>query len=307
MQATTRTEPRLVLDPSPRAATQSWEITCLNCTSALSGPFCSHCGQRAIPPHPSLAEIGGEAFAELSGWDGKIADTLRLLILRPGRLTVEFLDGKRAQFITPFRLYLWCSVLYFLVAASAPKRKTELIVTIPGKETAKVNIAGAATNKSLTDVERQAIAAKVETAPRAFRPAMRRVMNDPNGLQADVFASMPKALFVLLPVFAGIVAFFYHKRRYAEHLFYALHLHAFVFSALTLSVVARFSHSAPFSSLVRTGVLLWLLIYTHRSLRRVYGGSFGVTAIKEIGIIAIYFVSAIPVLLLLAMWVAWSK
>jgi hypothetical protein len=306
MQATTRTDARLALDPPRPAASPAWATTCLNCSSALSGPFCSECGQRAVPPHPSLAQLVGEAFAELSGWDGKIADTMRLLVLRPGKLTVEFLEGKRAQFISPVRLYLWCSVLYFLLAASAPHRNVDVAVTLSGKNGARENIAGAATNKNLTDAERKEIAAKVETAPGPLRPVIRRMMKDPAALQADVFSSIPKALFVLLPVFAGILAVFYRKRRYAEHLFYALHLHAFAFAALTLTALTKYTHSVLTSTIVGVVVLvLWLPFYTHRSLRRVYGGSFGATMIKEVGIGALYFAATIPALVLLAMWVAW--
>ena len=45
---------------------------CLNCGSALVGPFCAECGQRAVPPYPTLRELVGDAFAELSGWDGTL-------------------------------------------------------------------------------------------------------------------------------------------------------------------------------------------------------------------------------------------
>ena len=41
-----------------------------------------------------------------------------------------------------------------------------------------------------------------------LRPLMRRVSSDPKGLQSEMFASMPKALFALLPVFALILTVF---------------------------------------------------------------------------------------------------
>src|SRR3954454_20659390 len=114
-------------EPAPR----DWRSTCLNCGSSLTGPFCAECGQRAVPPHPTLRELGGEAFAELSGWDGKVAGTIRALIRKPGKLTVEFLEGRRARFVSPLRLYLTCSVMYFLAAASAPSRIQSSVVITP--------------------------------------------------------------------------------------------------------------------------------------------------------------------------------
>src|SRR5262245_42988326 len=96
---------------------------CLNCGAELSGPFCSACGQRDIPPYPSVRELAVDAFWELSGWDGRFASTVRALVRRPGQLTLEFLEGRRARYISPLRLYLMCSLVYFVVAAAAPDVK----------------------------------------------------------------------------------------------------------------------------------------------------------------------------------------
>src|ERR1043165_1488243 len=101
-------------------AENRWQVQCLNCDAPLSGPFCSNCGQRAAPPHPTMREIAGDTFAELSGWDGKLADTFRTLLLKPGELTREWIEGKRVSFILPLRLYLTASLLYFIVTAGAP-------------------------------------------------------------------------------------------------------------------------------------------------------------------------------------------
>ena len=98
---------------------------CLNCGTPLSGPFCAGCGQRDIPPYPSVRELAVDAVSEFSGWDGRLASTVRALVLYPGLLTHEFLEGRRARYISPLRLYLTASLVYFLVAAAAPDVKTE--------------------------------------------------------------------------------------------------------------------------------------------------------------------------------------
>ena len=67
----------------------SWRVKCLNCGAALVGQFCAECGQRALPPHPTVQELVGDAVSEFSGWDGKFAETVRLLVARPGELTFE--------------------------------------------------------------------------------------------------------------------------------------------------------------------------------------------------------------------------
>src|SRR5687767_329412 len=98
---------------------------CLNCGAPLSGVFCSRCGQRDIPPYPSVRELAVDVVTEFSGWDGRLALTLRELVRRPGMLTREFLEGRRARYISPLRLYLVSSLVYFLLAAAAPNVRLE--------------------------------------------------------------------------------------------------------------------------------------------------------------------------------------
>jgi hypothetical protein len=93
---------------------------CLNCGAALHGAFCGACGQRSVPADPTVSELAGDAWQELSGYDGRVAATFRGL-LHPGRLTLEYLQGRRARYLSPVRLYLTVSVIYFLIAATAPQ------------------------------------------------------------------------------------------------------------------------------------------------------------------------------------------
>ena len=87
--------------------------TCLNCGAALDGPFCARCGQKAVHPKPTLHELLHDALEEFLHFDGKIVQTLRTLVTRPGQLTVDVVSGRRARYIAPLRLYLTVSVLFF--------------------------------------------------------------------------------------------------------------------------------------------------------------------------------------------------
>ncbi|MGH9886011.1 MAG: DUF3667 domain-containing protein, partial [bacterium] len=101
-----------------RLSPDSQARACLNCGTPLHGQFCSSCGQRDVPPYPSVRELAVDAFWELSGWDGRFASTVRALARRPGMLTREFLEGRRARYISPLRLYLMASLVYFLISAA---------------------------------------------------------------------------------------------------------------------------------------------------------------------------------------------
>jgi hypothetical protein len=275
--------------------------SCLNCHAALAGPFCSQCGQRDIPPYPSTRELVVDAFWELSGWDGRFASTVRALVQRPGMLTREFLAGRRARFLSPLRLYLLASLAYFLIAAATPAvhlsgSKSDL------KVRASVNsrpnrVADAVTEslvdgQTLTGVKREQTLKDIERAPALMRPFLRTTVSDPNGFKRRVVEAMPRMLFALLPVFAAIVAIFYRRRKYPEHLYFAIHLHAFMFLALSLAAAAKFTQLSGVADAVRLAALLWIAVYATLAFRRVYGGSYAITLMKQAGIGLLYFTVA---------------
>jgi hypothetical protein len=108
---------------------------------------------------------------------------------------------------------------------------------------------------------------------------------------------MPRLLFALLPVFAGIVALFYRGRKYPEHLYFAIHLHAFIFVAMAVSALTRFAHYVPLATLASTLAILGVPVYATLAFRRVYGGTVGKTIAKEFAIGIIYSVVSLVALI----------
>ena len=244
-----------------------------------------------------------DAFWELSGWDGRFASTVRALFRHPGLLTREFLEGRRARFISPLRLYLMASLVYFLVAAAAPDVKTNdgrslflgvrVTPTTLDTTTRPGRVAAAASGeirdgKTLTSAERETIRAQIDSAPALIKPFLRRMVDDPNGFRSSMVQAIPKMLFVLLPIFAVLVSIFYRGRNYPEHLYFAIHLHAFFFLALTLSAAARFSGSPAIAAVAAFVVFVWMLVYATIAVRRTYGGSLVKTVAKEGAIGVLY-------------------
>ena len=79
---------------------------CLNCGTELAGPFCHFCGQpdrNFLRFFPVLLREFLEDFLDL---DSRFARTMKPLLFHPGRLTRDYLEGRRFRYTPPMRLYL---------------------------------------------------------------------------------------------------------------------------------------------------------------------------------------------------------
>jgi hypothetical protein len=94
---------------------------CLNCGTELLGQYCGNCGQRARGRLISLWELLQDAFGDLFELDSRLWRTLIPLLARPGQLTRDYLEGRRARYMPPFRMYLVLSLIFFVVAFFDPR------------------------------------------------------------------------------------------------------------------------------------------------------------------------------------------
>lgn len=257
----------------------AWATSCLNCGASLDGAFCAACGQQAADPNPTMRELVTEFAGELTSFDGKLWRSLRTLFVRPGELTLAFFAGRRVAYISPVKLYLTCSLLGFLagpVVDSARERLglAPVVTTVKGKRGGTgngIHISGP-DSTALDSLLKDPNASFAEKL--ALRAA--RNGNDP-GREArfvDQFKeNLPRLLFVLLPVFAALIAVLNRGRgyRFPRHLYVAIHLHAAFFLALAFQVVlAQLPVVGGWGPLLFLAYLAW---YATVMMQRVYGGS----------------------------------
>jgi hypothetical protein len=277
---------------------------CLNCGTDLHGAFCAGCGQRSVPANPTVSELAGDAWQELSGYDGRIASTVRGL-LRPGHLTVDYLQGRRARYLPPVRVYLIVSLLYFVVAASVPIA-TDGDITGPAGISIQLTDEGRARGMILTAEDRAEMLRDINDAPWFLQPMIRSFAEDPEGFRNRIFTIMPRVFFGLLPVFAGIVALFYRGRTFPTALVFATHLHAFAFVTFTLSEGAKATGHLMFSAAVGVSAILWFVVYAVRAFHAVFGGSWPVTFAKATGVGVVYLLASMPALILILVWASFT-
>jgi len=262
---------------------------CLNCGAALAGPFCAACGQKAREPDPTLAEFLRESTVEITSLDGRVWASLRALFLNPGQLTLDVLAGRRARWLHPLRLYLVCSIAYFV---SVP-----LVESITGRQArGTVRLGFTASPGALDDPE---IRAELDSALAEMdstwvgrwvgRDRVERILRDPRGVQDAITAAFPKAMFVLLPLFALLTNFTFRSAlpHFPAHLYLALHVNAAGFGALTVAKLCTLGGWIPLDIIAGLGALLYIAWYALRAAQVVFGGRWA-TILKTFAVAVVY-------------------
>ncbi len=90
---------------------------CMNCGTDLQGPFCHFCGQPDKNFLRFFPVLMRELLEDFLDFDSRFMRTLKPLLFRPGKLTRDYLDGKRFRYVPPLRLYIFSSIAFFFLAA----------------------------------------------------------------------------------------------------------------------------------------------------------------------------------------------
>ncbi len=87
---------------------------CRNCGGLVENRYCTVCGQLGADFHRPVWDLVASSLGDMLSLDGRLWRSLPMLMLRPGRMTRDYIDGKRARYVPPFRLFLLTSVVFFL-------------------------------------------------------------------------------------------------------------------------------------------------------------------------------------------------
>ena len=87
---------------------------CANCGGEVYDRYCTSCSQLATDFHRPFWDLILTSLGDTFAFDSRLWRSLPMLMLRPGRMTRNYLEGKRARYVPPFRMFLIGSVLFFL-------------------------------------------------------------------------------------------------------------------------------------------------------------------------------------------------
>jgi len=262
---------------------------CTNCGDPTPGNFCPNCGQRKLEMSVSLSRMLLEALDDQFSVNSALPRTLGALFFRPGHLSAEYVSGRIARYIPPFRLYLVSSLVFFVIVSLSPSITGNSVVHFDEEVTVD------------TLAPAQAAAARAGAGPVAARKDWTQDFQMHTGIHAvdsvaaerlarfrgqppqeawrQVFGEFmehaPTMMFVLLPLFAGVMKLIYWRRKrfYVEHFVFALHVHAFVFLTFAVALVS------PYDELDAV-LFVWVMLYIYLAMKRFYAQGWFRTGLK---------------------------
>jgi hypothetical protein len=276
-------------------------MNCLNCGAALQGPYCALCGQKHDPHRHTVGHFIAETAESLSHADSRLWITLWKLLSKPGLLAVEFFDGRRARYLPPIRLYLVVSVVFFLllgIGDNVTNVDSNANLTVEGVSLTRPNKDRATVDMMCQKLEYEG-PLQQQLTPRLLAGCTKALTEGGAMLGAAFLRNLPKAMFVLLPLFAVVMLPFYlwPRRLYAEHLVYLLGNHTAIFLVSILMQLVGLVLPA-LSVPLTLASLLYIVWYCWRGMRVFYGNGRWLTLAKFLELGFLYLILAVLVLTL---------
>lgn len=251
-------------------------LECQNCGTPTNLNFCPACGQDCRDYKVSVRLLLKDFAADVFTYDSRFFRSFIPLCFKPGALTDEYTKGRRVRFIPPLRLYVFLSLLFFFVVSVQLNNKLresgfyEEKSNEPDSTLVARVLDLAASAPDTLDGQGEVANWVAEKLPaiggQAFEPPAdgdwanvdwdnidwdentqdddtinftsfgEEQEVDEKDFVTSIMKLVPKLIFLILPVFAGLLALVYLRmhRNFIEHLVFSLHLHAFMFLLFTL-------------------------------------------------------------------------
>ncbi len=253
---------------------------CLNCESPLTGDYCANCGQSVAGPQRFFWTVLHEAFENLFQFNSRGMRTFWQTICLPGRVTRQYLDGKRQSYVSPIRFYIFASILFFVILSTQnffrqhssnadirSENGTGIVVTVdePEFEFSKV------------EVDLPLVSAQTNQRFDAFMSSQLKKLKllldeDPSEVIENLLELAPPLVFLMLPIMALVFKFLFLNRGffYTEHLIYIVYSHCFLFLMQSFIALLEVLAIPSVTEGISTLIILWIVIYLIWSFKYVY-------------------------------------
>lgn len=270
-------------------------MACANCGRSFQGRFCPDCGQEAIELRRPVSGLVHDFLSDTFAFDARIWRTLPLLVTRPGALAAEYVDGRRARYVPPLRLYVFVSALFFAVMALADGGPLRFAAIIDGDDVILTSAFGIRLDAS-----------GISGAP-AGSPAtgISRAAADVEGFNDVVIATLSYAHFFFLPLVALFLRILWRRRWYVEHLVFGMYFFAFALLAgsAVIAAYALLGNPPPDHRAAQAAIVVWdatVVVWLYRALRDMYRSGHAGTAARFLVLVPSCFLLACAVVIAIA-------
>lgn len=260
-------EPSPIRDKAPLVPIPESEALsfgeCGNCHAALTGPFCSQCGEKKfLPADYSVKHLAEEVLGEFTHFDTKFLRTLKVLFTKPGEISRAYFHGGRSRYTKPLTLFVIINVIFFFIQPHT--RMFNYSYT--------AYVARGGHGIAVQDHLR-------ETGESQQTYAVRFDANLRDQTKSLVIVAVP-----VLALFMAVV-FYGSSRTFAEHLVLSVQVYAFLLAYLAVLAVlvlvpvalrAAGHANAPIlrflarESTLETVLVIGLAVYIYTAVRRAY-------------------------------------
>lgn len=293
--------------------------TCKNCEYKFEGNYCPSCGQSILEVQKPVTHFLRDMLDSLLVFDIRIIKSLPTLLLKPGKISTEFVAGKRKKYVPPFRFFLFASILFFFLISLQTRNlfNTEMNneqravmvdsvlneMEIRGQFSESGDTILAISNLreglGLYEILKNSLRDYLSNSPLTQKERTKyqqflNSMENPNYITSQIYKYISWSFFILMPFYALILRLFFRKQRkyYVEHLVFSVNLHTFYFILLTIILLLNMI----FENILK-GMAPWILLvaftYALVGIRTFYKKRWFSSFLYALTTFIIYFFSSV--------------
>lgn len=213
------------------------EKTCANCENSFNVDFeyCPHCGQKNKEIKLGFKYLLSDFLSGSLNIDSKFFKTFRYLLFRPAFLSNEFIKGKYNSYLSPIRMYLLVSLVYFFILSftssnsfsfEETKNTTESIEELPSNDSLTMEKQDVSNFDFGTDSIEGNTILGIEKEKIKFL----QTKEGRKEFGKRFIENISILMFFVMPIAALFLLIFYGKKTYYfQHLVFLIHLQTLAF------------------------------------------------------------------------------
>jgi hypothetical protein len=298
--------------------------TCLNCHHVVENRFCPNCGQENKETKESFHYLFFHTLEDLVHYDSGFWKTIKYLLFYPAKLTNEYIKGRRKMFVPPVKLYIFISfITFFMLSILSPVNSHQEVPITTNTNTEQVSKDGkiriAEAQKNTINIDTTNFSSGLEEDSGEvgkwlndkFRSVAKHAKDKDfiKKFYKTLFSTIPKALFIFMPLFAFVLWLFHNKKKwyYFDSGIFTIHYFSMLLLSFTVNALLTALNSYLFeeetadtlNGFMMMILIFWWVFYFFRSHSRFYKEQKWISRLKGICILTINLIFLLTTVLIL--------